>query len=129
MFLNIALLVLFGSGMWLIAVGLLMAARPSQCLHILSLTASSHHVNLTEQGLRMVAGIALAVRAPASKFPELFTIGGWFVIATSLVLMVVPLQWHAGYALWWAKRIPHMAVRLLCPFSITAGLALIYWAI
>jgi len=117
------------SGLWLIAVGALMAVRPDRCLHILSLTASSHRVNLIEQGLRLIAGIAMVVRAPLSKLPELFGIGGWFIVVTSLALMVIPLRWHSGYAVWWAKRLPHWAVRFVSPFSIGAGTAVIYFAI
>lgn len=103
-----------------------MALDPRWCLHILSLTASSHRVNLTEQGLRMLAGAALVVRSDLSKVPALFEVGGWFIVASSFFLMIIPLHWHAGYAIWWAERLPIWGVRLVAPLSIAAGATLIY---
>lgn len=120
-----ALLVLIAAGGWLIAVGLMMGFRPHRALHVLSLTASSHRVNLTEQVPRAIAGTALIVRAGASKLPQLFETAGWFILASSLALMVVPLAWHSGYAKWWARRIPPLAVRALAPFSLCFGFGLI----
>jgi hypothetical protein len=122
-----ALIVLIAAGGWLVATGLLMALRPLRALHILSLTATSHRVNLTEQVPRLLAGAAMVIRADASKFPLLFEVAGGFIAASSLVLMVIPLAWHNGYAVWWAKRIPPMAVRAIAPFSIAGGVALV-WA-
>jgi hypothetical protein len=123
-----ALLVLIAAGVWLIAVGVIMALRPLHALHILSLTASSHRVNLSEQVPRLIAGVALIVRADASKLPLLFEIAGWFIAASSLVLLAIPLAWHTGYAKWWAQRIPPLAVRALAPFSVLFGAGLIYAA-
>lgn len=123
-----ALLVLIAADGWLVAVGVMMAFRPHRALHILSLTASSQRVNLTEQVPRATAGAALVIRAGASKLPQLFEIAGWFILASSLALMVIPLAWHSGYAKWWATRIPSLAVRLLAPFPLCFGFGLIYAA-
>ncbi|TAD75202.1 MAG: hypothetical protein EAY70_10815 [Sphingomonadales bacterium] len=123
-----ALLVLIAAGGWLVAVGVMMALRPLHALHILSLTASSHRVNLSEQVPRLIAGAAMIIRAEGSKLPLLFEIAGWFIAASSFVLLAVPLAWHSGYAKWWAARIPPPAVRTLAPFSLLAGVGLIYAA-
>ncbi len=125
----VAIVILSVSGLWLIAVGAMMAVRPERCLHILSLTASTHQINLTEQGFRMIAGMAMVVRADLSRLPVLFEIGGFFIVISSLLLMVIPLRWHAGYAIWWAKRFPLWSVRVVAPLSICSGIALIYCAI
>lgn len=124
----VALVVLVAAGCWLIAVGVLMAFRPIRALHILSLTASSHRVNLSEQIPRLIAGAAMVVRADASKVPQLFEIAGLFIALSSGVLLVIPLSWHSGYAKWWAARIPPLAVRALAPFSFVFGAGLIYAA-
>ncbi|WP_373475584.1 hypothetical protein [Sphingorhabdus sp.] len=125
----LALTILCISGFWLVAIGFLMAFRPAHCLHILSLTASTHRINLTEQGLRMIAGAAMIIRSGHSKIPLLFEVGGWFIVVSSLLLMLIPLRWHAGYAIWWATLLPIWAVRTVAPLSIAAGSALIYAAI
>lgn len=125
----LALCILALSGLWLVAVGAAMALRPAYCLQVLALTASTWRVNVTEQGLRLGAGVAMVVRAPLSKLPLLFDIAGWFIIVSSLVLLVLPLRWHAGYAIWWAARLPMSAVRAVAPLSVGAGLALIWAAV
>lgn len=123
-----ALIVIASSGVWLIVVGFLMALHPSRFLYLLSLTASNWRVNLAEQGLRLLAGGALVIRADDSKLPLLFEVGGWFVVASSVVLLSMPLRWHATYAIWWSRRLTLSAVRGIAPVSGAFGAALIYAA-
>lgn len=123
-----ALIILIASGVYLIVVGIVMIVRPGRFLHLLSLTASSWRVNFIEQGLRLTAGLAMIARADRSKLSELFEIAGWFVVVSSLILLAIPLKWHAGYAMWWARRIRPMAVRAIGPVSAASGLGLAYAA-
>lgn len=117
------------AGLWLVCLGVFMTLRPAQALKVLSLTASSRTINNLEQGLRSAAGVALVIRSPASKLPPLFEIGGWFIILSSLVLLVIPLRWHAAFGIWWSERLTPWIVRLIGPVSAAAGLALAYIAI
>lgn len=121
-----ALVVVAAASVWLIAIGLFMAVRPGRALRLLSLTASSHRINLTEQGFRLLAGAAVIVRSASSKLPDLFEIGGWFVVISSLLLMLLPLRWHAGYAIWWSRNLPTWAVRVIASLSVAAGVGLLY---
>lgn len=116
------------AGLWLIATGALMAAQPDRALQILRLTASTRKINNIEQGLRFSAGLALVLRAPASKLPLTLEVAGWFIMLSSLVLLVMPLRWHAAYACWWADRLTPLAVRAVAPLSALAGIGLIYIA-
>jgi hypothetical protein len=126
---TIALAILVLSSVWLVAVAALMVLRPAWCIHLLGLMASTHRINLTEQGLRMTAGAALIVRAPESKLPLLFEAGGWFIVATSILLSVLPLRWHAAYAIWWSRQLTPGAVRALSPHSAVLGAGLVYVAL
>ena len=126
---QIAFVGVVAAGSWLVFVGGLMALRPRQALHVLRLTASTRIVNNVEQGLRLLAGLALLIHSPLSKFPRAFEVGGWFVIISSLVLLVVPLSWHSAYAIWWANRFTTSTVRLIAPASVLAGIGLIYAAL
>ena len=117
------------AGFWLICVGAFMAALPDNALRVLRLTASTRTVNNLEQGLRLIAGLAFVLRSPASKLPDLFEIAGWFIILSSLVLLVLPLRWHSAYAIWWADRFKPAMVRLIAPISALAGIGLIYVAV
>jgi hypothetical protein len=117
------------AGTWLIVTGAFMAFWPKRALHVLSLTASTRTVNNVEQGLRLLAGVALILRAPASKLPQAFEIAGWFIVLSSRILLVLPLRWHSAYACWWADRLAPVVVRAVAPLSGLAGLGLIYAAI
>jgi len=126
---TIALLLVAATGLWLVATALLMAVRPLTFLHLLSRTASSRRINNTEQGLRLIAGLALITRAGASKLPELFEVGGWFIFTSSVILLVLPLRWHAAYAIWWSLKLKPWAVRAIAPTSAAFGLGLVYAAL
>lgn len=116
------------AGVGLICVAAFMGLSPDRALRVLRLTASTRTVNNSEQGLRLLVGLALVLRSPASKLPELFQIAGWFIILSSLVLLVLPLRWHSAYAIWWADRFKPVTVRLIAPMSALAGIGLIYAA-
>jgi len=120
-----ALFVILLAGLWLIGVAVLMATRPDRFRHYLSRTAATWRINLTEQGLRLFAGIALVVRAEASKLPLLLEAGGWFIILSSVALLVIPLHLHAGYAIFWSRKLKPWMVRAIAPLSAAFGLGLI----
>lgn len=125
----IALALIVAAGFWLAWVGGLMAWRPEQALNLLRRTATSAQANLVEQIPRMLAGLALIVRSPEAKLPEAFEIIGWFVAISSAILLVVPLRWHSGYALWWADWFPTGWVRMIGALSVALAGGLIYAAI
>ena len=129
----IALIVVAATGLWLVGVAFLMALRPRYCLHLFekmsaNLERSNWRLQFIEQGLRVLAGVALIVRAPASKLPLVFEVAGWLLVATSLLIMVAPVRWHGAYGRWWVGRIAPLAIRVLFPVPMMAGAGLIYAA-
>jgi hypothetical protein len=129
----IALILVAAAGLWLVGVAFLMVLRPRYCLQVFekmsaNLERSNARLQYTEQGLRVLAGVALIVRAPASKLPLVFEVAGWLLVATSLLIMVVPIRWHGAYGRWWVGRIPLLAIRVLSPVPMMAGAGLIYAA-
>lgn len=129
----IALIVVAAAGLWLVGVAFLMAVRPHYCLRLFEkmsakLERSNWRLQFTEQGLRVLAGVSMIVRAPASKLPLLFEVAGWLLIATSLLIMVAPIRWHGAYGRWWVGRIAPLAVRVLSVAPAMAGAGLIYAA-
>ncbi len=90
-----ALIVVTAAGLWLVAVASLMALRPLHCLHLLemmrtNLLRSNWRLQWIEQGLRILAGAALIVRAPESRLPLAFQIAGWILVVTSSVILIAP---------------------------------------
>ena len=118
-----SIVVLFG--LWLIAVSLLMIYRPKLALSGLSKMASTNLINYTELMLRLVAGIAFVFAAEAASVYLVFHYLGWFLIVSAIVLMVIPRQWHANYALYWARKLSPFTIRALGPLSLVAGFAVL----
>jgi len=111
-----------------------MALRPRYCLQLFekmsaNLERSNWRLQFTEQGLRLLAGVALIVRAPASKLPPVFEVAGWLLVATSLLIMIAPIRWHGVYGSWWVKRLTPLLIRILSPVAAAAGAGLIYAAL
>ena len=77
----------------------------------------------------MVAGLALISRAEVSKLPIFFHVSGLFVVASSVVLLIIPLRWHAGYAIWWSRKLSLNSVRAIAPVSAGFGVLVIYAAL
>lgn len=129
-----ALIVVIAASLWLAGVGALMAFRPAYGLELMerttvSLEASNWRLNVIEQGLRIVAGTALLVRAPASKLPTLFEIAGWILVTTSIVVIIAPVRWHGAYGRALLRRLSPLAVRVLSPVPVLASAGLIYTAL
>jgi hypothetical protein len=129
-----ALILVVAAGLWLVGVGALMAFWPRRGLALIErmtvhLEASNWRLNLTEQGLRIVAGAALVLRAPASKAPIGLEVAGWVLLATSALILVAPVRWHGAYGRWLMGRLTPLALRLLSPVPVLVGADLIYAAL
>ncbi len=124
---TIATAIVIFAGMWIVWIGIGMLVEPQRMRDLLAMMASSQRINLTEQSLRALVGIAMIVHADAAKFPTFFLIGGGFLVVTALALAVIPLRWHASYAIWWADKLKPWAVRLLSAPAIALG-GLLIWA-
>jgi hypothetical protein len=127
------LIVVTVAGVWLVGVAFLIALRPRYSVQLfekmsVNLERSNWRLQFTEQGLRVLAGVALIVRAPASKLPLVFEVAGWLLVATSLLIMVAPIRCHGAYGRWLVGRIAPLAIRVLSPVPMMAGAGLIYAA-
>lgn len=114
------------AGGWLIGLGIWMAAVPRRALAALAAMGGTPAVHFGEMIIRLLIGAALVVAGPISRCPLVISAAGGFLVVSALVLMVLPRRWHAAYSTWWAARIPPMAVRLIAPFSVIGGGALIW---
>ena len=118
----LALIVAFA--LWLAAAGVAGLVMPKMARGWIGRFATSQRINIAEQTWRGLAGAALIVRAPFSATPQGFGIAGWIMVASAAALLVVPLRWHAGYAIWWSRHLPLSIVRMagLGALGLAAGL-------
>lgn len=113
-------------GIFLIGVGFLMLFLPEKAREYLKSAGSTNFINYFEITVRMIPAAGLVLYADLAKYPEVFKILGWFMIATSLMLYLVPRKLHHKYALWCADILNPSLIRLTSPFSILFGCAIIY---
>lgn len=113
-------------GIFLIGVGLLMLLKPAKARKYLRLAGSTNLINYTEITVRMIPAAGLVLYAEYSKFSEIFMYLGWFMIATSLALYLIPRKLHHRYALMCANILTPKLIRITSPFSILFGLGIFY---
>lgn len=113
-------------GIFIIGVGILMAAYPEMARNILRKAGSTNLINYSEITLRMIPAAALIVYADFSRYPEVFKVFGWFMLATSFILYLVPRKLHYKFTLMSADALKPSFVRLLSPFTVFMGCAIIY---
>ena len=119
---TIALGVILVAAGWLLVVGLVCAIRPELALAKLGRMGSTWPIQIGEHGLRALAGAALVVRADYSGAPHIFSIAGWFILLSSVAILVAPRRWHQAYSQYWAMRLPPVLVRFMAvPTFILAG--------
>lgn len=81
-------------GLSLIGLAALIVAKPSRAEGLLRGFASSARTHYIEQGVRLVVGAATVDFASSMRYPELFTVFGWLIIASTAGLLLMPWQWH-----------------------------------
>jgi hypothetical protein len=114
------------SGVWLIAVSILMFVSPQSAIRYVGKAASTNLINYSELTLRGIWGIALMSFAEFSKFPQILGVFGVFILVTTAILFLVPRKWHARYAMWCSNNLTAPLVRFLSPLSLAFGVFLIY---
>jgi hypothetical protein len=118
------IIILFGG--FIFSVGLLMLFFPEKALATLRKAGSTNWINYGEITIRLIPAIALVIYAPQSRFPDILKLFGGFMIATSLVLYVVPRRYHHTYSVKWASILSPLQVRLIAPLAFIFGSAIIY---
>ena len=117
------------AGLWLIALGVYMLIQPRGALAALARMGGSTRIHLGEMALRILIGLAMIGAAAGSRFPLAVTVIGSFLIASAVVLLILPRRWHSAYSTWWALHIPVGVVRLIAPLSWAMGAVLIWTVI
>jgi hypothetical protein len=118
------IIILFGA--FIIYVGLLMFFTPEKARSTLMKAGSTNFINYGEITMRMIVSLALIIYSDFSKYPEVLNIFGWFMLVTSLMLYCVPRKLHHSFSLRSAVILKPTLVRVISPFSLLLGSAIIY---
>lgn len=120
---TLALAAVVGASAYLLVLGGGALLRPEIARRFLGGFASTPRAHFLELTLRVVAGAALVRSAPTMAFTQGIALFGWMLIATSLVLAVVPWRFHQRFAAW---AVPQATQRmsLIGVGSLVGGLVL-----
>lgn len=101
---------------------------PKRAVSFLSAFASSPKAHFLEMALRLVAGGAFVINAPAMRFSIAFMVFGWVLIASSAVLLILPWRLHQRFAEQYAAPVIRKAW-LMGLFALPLGGVILYAAL
>jgi hypothetical protein len=105
----LATAIVIGSGLYLLALGILSLLRPAQASRFLLGFASSARAHYFELLMRMLVGIAFVVAAPGMAFEAPASTFGWLLVGTTACLFLIPWRWHQRFA---EMAVPHALRKL-----------------
>jgi hypothetical protein len=89
-----AAVVIGGFSLLFIGIGSVMFVKPVLFERFISSFASSARAHYTEMSFRLLLGISLVLLSQAMRQATLFLAVGWIIVVTTVVLLVLPWQWH-----------------------------------
>ena len=81
-------------GIFLIGLAVAVFIAPAFAMRFLISFASSARTHYTEQVLRLLGSASLIVFSSAMWRADMFRVIGWAIFFSSLVLILIPWQWH-----------------------------------
>ena len=117
--------VVVASSLCLIGLACVIFIRPAPAQRFLMSFASSAQAHYVEQAFRLLLGTSLVVLSPTMWQAPLFRLIGWAIVLASIVLLLMPWQWHNQFA----KRVlPQLVkyMRLYATGAFAFGSLLLY---
>lgn len=94
----IAGLIVVSIGVAFLAFSVVAIFRADFAREFLRMFANSRQAHFVEQGIRLVTGASLVVYSPATSASNLYLLFGEVLIATSVVLLILPWRLHQRFA-------------------------------
>jgi len=94
---QLAEIVVAASGLALLGLGGVMLFEPAATERFIRSFASSRKAHFTEMFFRLLFGVSLAVLSMNMWQPTPFRILGWAIIGSTVILMILPWQFHQRF--------------------------------
>ena len=113
-------------GIFIIFIGFVMCINPKKARETLRKAGSTNFINYAEITIRLIPAFALIIYADFSKFPEAFTIFGWIMLTTSLILFTIPRKIHHKFSMKSADILKPIYFQVIAPVAFIVGGLIIY---
>lgn len=117
-------LILFGA--FFIVAGLIMLLKPETVRNTIKKAGSTKFINYAELLIRMIPGLAFVLYAEYSNYSIHFKIIGYFIIFSSIIILLIPRKIHHRFSVQCAEILKPTYLRLISPISIIVGFTLIF---
>lgn len=121
----LAVMVLYLTAAYFVFLGLAALSKPALAQRFLLGFAESPRVHYLELMLRLIVALALLLHAPLMPYSQIFLGCAWVVLGTTLILLLLPWQWHRTFA----RRTVPMAnryVRWIGGVALVLGVFLLF---
>ena len=118
------ILIIFGA--FFIVAGCITLWKPSIARSTLRKAGSTALINYTELSVRMSPAIAFVIYSDNTSYPTSFKVIGWYILITSIILMIIPRKLHHALSNRFADFLSPGRFRLVSPLSVFIGVYLIY---
>lgn len=112
-------------GLFLIYSGFLMFINPEKARVIIGKAGSTIVINYGELIIRLVLGISFVISAEANAYEKYFTIFGYFLIISAVILMLTPMKTHHKFSTKAAETLKPIYLRICAPFSVSFGILIL----
>jgi hypothetical protein len=110
----IAATVIVTFSFFLMGLSVIVFAKPALAEGFFRTFASSALAHYVEQAFRLLIGVSLVLLSPSMWQPSLFLFLGWAIVVSSIVLILIPWQWHHRFG----KGVIPMVVRHMRLFAV-----------
>jgi hypothetical protein len=95
---SLALAVVVLAASYLIGLAAASFLSPKLAAKFLDSFASSAGAHMAEMVIRLLVGWALVVYSPQMLYSFAFTLFGWVLVVTTVLLLLIPWRWHHKFA-------------------------------
>lgn len=106
-----------------------MLLDPEKARSILRKAGSTNFINYAEITIRMIPAAGMIIYSEFTEYEMIYKVFGWFMLSTSIALYFIPRKAHHNFSLRSADILKPVYFRLISPFSILFGAAVIYGVI
>ena len=112
-------------GLFLIYSGFLMFLNPEKVRTIVGKAGSTILINYGELIIRLVLGISFVITSKTNTYEQYFTIFGYFLIISAVILMLTPMKTHHKFSTKAAETLKPIYLRICAPFSVSFGILIL----